>query len=67
VERVKIDREECKGCELCITACPRSVLVMSEDFNRSGYHYSIYRNREKCNSCTFCATICPDACIEVYK
>lgn len=67
VERVVIDRDCCKGCELCIEACPNSVLVMSDDFNSSGYHYSVFKNREKCTSCTFCGVICPDVCIEVYR
>jgi len=66
-EKVIIDVEACKGCELCIKACPRSVLVMSEDFNSSGFHYSVFTNKEKCNSCSFCAIICPDMCIEVYR
>jgi 2-oxoglutarate ferredoxin oxidoreductase subunit delta len=67
VDKVLINRERCKGCELCVGACPREVLVMSDDFNRSGYHFSVYRNKESCTSCTFCAVICPDVCIEVYK
>lgn len=67
VERVVIDRECCKGCELCIEACPISVLVMSDDFNSSGYHYSVFKDKEKCTSCTFCGVICPDVCIEVYR
>jgi 2-oxoglutarate ferredoxin oxidoreductase subunit delta len=65
--RVRIDKERCKGCELCITACPREVLVMSHEFNGSGYCYSVAQNIANCNSCTFCAIICPDVCIEVYK
>jgi 2-oxoglutarate ferredoxin oxidoreductase subunit delta len=40
---------------------------MSEDFNGSGYHYSIAVHGERCTSCTFCAVICPDVCIEIYK
>lgn len=67
IEAVRIDKEYCKGCELCITACPRSVLVMSQEINKSGYYYSVFKNREDCNSCTLCAIICPDACIEVYR
>jgi len=67
VERVIIDKECCKGCELCVHACPLSVLVMSDDFNASGYYYSIFQEKEKCNSCTFCAIICPDVCIEVNR
>jgi len=67
MERIVIDKEGCKGCELCINACPRDVLVMSKDFNRSGYQYCIFKNKENCNSCTFCAIMCPDICIEVYR
>jgi 2-oxoglutarate ferredoxin oxidoreductase subunit delta len=43
------------------------VLVMSEDFNHSGYHYSIYQNKENCTKCTFCGIMCPDVCISVYR
>jgi 2-oxoglutarate ferredoxin oxidoreductase subunit delta len=67
VERVLVDKERCKGCELCITACPRSVLAMSDVFNGSGYHYSVAVRGEDCTSCTFCAVMCPDTCIEIYK
>jgi 2-oxoglutarate ferredoxin oxidoreductase subunit delta len=67
VERVIIDRECCKGCELCVDACPRSVLVMSHDFNTSGYHYSVAAAAQRCNSCTFCAVMCPDMCIQVNR
>jgi 2-oxoglutarate ferredoxin oxidoreductase subunit delta len=67
VDRVTIEKDYCKGCELCVEACPHSVLVMSNDFNKSGYHYSIFKNIDDCTSCTFCGIICPDVCIEVYK
>jgi len=40
---------------------------MSDDFNKSGYHYSVFKNKDRCNSCTSCAIICPDACIEVFR
>ena len=34
-----IDVEKCKGCELCIAACPPKVLVMSSEVNETGYRY----------------------------
>jgi len=33
---VTIDVETCKGCELCIPACPPKVLEMSTALNRKG-------------------------------
>ena len=34
-----IATEQCKGCELCIPACPPEVLRMSEARNEIGAHY----------------------------
>ena len=36
--RVVIIADRCKGCAFCVEYCPKDVLVMSEDFNRKGYH-----------------------------
>ena len=37
---VVIDVEACKGCDLCIDACPRDVLVMTtNEVNTRGYRY----------------------------
>ena len=34
---VVIDRERCKGCELCVSVCPQHVLMMEDAYNRRGY------------------------------
>lgn len=34
---VKIDREHCKGCELCVINCPQKILVLSNNVNKLGY------------------------------
>lgn len=47
-----IDTERCKGCELCITACPPGVLTMSSEVNETGYRYP-----ELHDGCTGCYTI----------
>ena len=36
---ITIDVDTCKGCELCITACPPRVLSMTDEVNHLGYRY----------------------------
>lgn len=65
---VTIDEVRCKGCELCVVACPVDVLLLkSADVNDRGYHYAYMSNPTACIGCAACATVCPDACIEVYR
>lgn len=64
---VIIDEERCKGCGLCIAACPQHVLAFSGEINKSGYNYAHAEHPEKCVGCAFCAMTCPDVAIEVYR
>ncbi len=63
---VVINIEKCKGCEVCISACPNEVLAISNEVNSKGYHYAIKVNSE-CTGCVNCAIVCPDAVITVYR
>ena len=63
---VKIDVETCKGCELCIEACPQDSLAMSKEINTKGYHYAVLI-QDNCTGCVNCAVVCPDAVITVYR
>jgi len=65
--KIVVDEERCKGCELCIPACPKHIMVMSEKFNKKGYHPAKQIKPEECTGCAFCAITCPDVAIEVYK
>jgi len=63
-----IDREKCKGCTLCIGACPEKILVMSRnEFNRQGLPFSLCFEEERCTACMSCAIICPDMAIRILK
>jgi len=64
---VVVDKEKCKGCELCVVSCPTQTLALNEQVNGKGYHYSYMQNPDNCIGCTNCATVCPDAVITVYR
>jgi 2-oxoglutarate ferredoxin oxidoreductase subunit delta len=64
--KVTFDIETCKGCELCIEACPQKSLTLSPKINAGGYHYAVLI-KDNCTGCTNCALVCPDAVITVYR
>ena len=62
---VTIDVEGCKGCELCIPACPPEVLAMSTAVNETGFRYP--ELIPGCTGCLACLQVCPDFVFEVFK
>ncbi|MFI5253620.1 MAG: 4Fe-4S dicluster domain-containing protein [Bacteroidota bacterium] len=63
---VNFDIETCKGCELCIEACPQESIALSKEINAIGYHYAVLI-QDNCTGCVNCALVCPDAVITVYR
>ncbi|MDX9846749.1 MAG: 4Fe-4S binding protein [Tenuifilaceae bacterium] len=64
---VKVDVEKCKGCNLCVVACPTNVLALAREVNGKGYNYAYMANPDACIGCANCGLVCPDSVIEVYK
>jgi 2-oxoglutarate ferredoxin oxidoreductase subunit delta len=64
---VVVEKDGCKGCGLCIEACPEAVLALNREVNIRGYHYSYMENPEACIGCANCGVVCPDTCITIYR
>ncbi len=69
-DQVKIPRgdvhiivDRCKGCGFCVEYCPKEVLVLSEEFNKKGYHPPKVVKQGECVNCNLCEMICPDFAI----
>jgi 2-oxoglutarate ferredoxin oxidoreductase subunit delta len=63
--KVFIDRDRCKGCELCNAACPQQILSMSKEINVKGYFFAQVTDYTRCIGCRMCAISCPDVAITV--
>lgn len=66
--KLTIFKDICKGCGLCVTACPKHILAVSKtESNNKGYFVVTELDPDSCIGCAFCATMCPDCAIKVEK
>lgn len=67
--RVSFREDRCKGCGLCIDACPKNIISFSDKLNQKGYHpATVTEDKMKlCIGCAACGRMCPDCVITVEK
>lgn len=67
--KVKVNKNRCKGCYLCIAYCPKGMLEKDSQLNVLGIQAVVFKNgkEDQCSGCGFCALICPECAIEVEK
>jgi Pyruvate/2-oxoacid:ferredoxin oxidoreductase delta subunit len=56
---LRVDQNECKGCGLCVEACPPKAIRMGEELNHHGYRTASYAGAG-CTGCGICFMICPE-------
>ena len=54
-----INRDWCKGCEICVAFCPKNVLELD------GEYKVVAARPEDCICCRLCELRCPDFAIEI--
>ena len=66
--KLTLKQDKCKGCRLCIDACPKKILELDETkVNPKGYNPIACKDMSQCIGCAFCAVMCPDMIIEVER
>lgn len=66
--RIVVDDHYCKGCGLCIDACPQRIIALDQDrITAKGYHPATLTDPARCTGCTSCFQMCPDVAITVVR
>ena len=66
--RVIFETDRCKGCGLCVMACPKKIVHINGDVvNAIGYNPAEVTDMSQCIGCAMCATMCPYCVIEVRR
>lgn len=66
--KITVNENICKGCEMCLNACPKKIIALAKDkLNAKGYHPAYVTEPEKCTGCASCAMMCPDVAITVER
>ena len=66
--RIIVNEDACKGCAMCVNACPRKIIALAkEKINKKGYHPAQLMDESRCTGCCSCAMMCPDVAITVER
>lgn len=65
--KVTFNEQRCKGCGLCVSACPKKIIGFADKLNAKGFKPAQVVNMDECIGCASCAIICPDCVIEVER
>ena len=66
--KLTFNSDFCKGCGLCVEACPKGLLFLDTAcLNAKGYNPAAISDEAACIGCAICARMCPDCIIKVEK
>lgn len=65
MNRLCLNERYCKGCLICVAACPTGAIASSGRINAKGYVLPIEADMRRCTACGLCETVCPDFAIAI--
>jgi len=66
--KLSFNTDYCKGCGLCVAACPKKLLKISNEIiNKKGHYIAVLTDEKECIGCASCAIMCPDCVIKVER
>ena len=66
--KMTVLNDRCKGCGLCVSACPKQIIKIRKDIcTPKGYCPAECSDQSKCTGCAVCYTMCPDCAIIVER
>ena len=63
--KILIDQNRCKGCGLCIAACPKKHIRMANQEDFRGIRVACFEGGHDCTGCGFCPPDCPYRALEM--
>ena len=60
--QISVNRDLCKGCDICVSRCPTDVFEMQ---GSAPDRYPVPTDVDACVDCGVCELICPDFALEV--
>ncbi len=65
--RIEVSESFCKGCELCVAACPPKVLGLDGARLTAKGDHPVRLVSSGCTGCGICAIVCPEAALTVFR
>ncbi len=65
--KITVDKACCKGCDICLSVCPKKIFISGKKRNTYGTTMPDLSAPENCIVCRMCERMCPDGAINVEE